>query len=128
MQFLGVVGEGVGGLGNDSGFENTDAAFDASGDLEALPYQSGTLAFTHKWTDTLRSTGTFGYVHVDNSSLQLANSYNETYYGSLNVIYQLFKRLGVGVEGLYGRREVNNGDDSGDVVRIQVGLVYSPFD
>jgi DcaP outer membrane protein len=128
MQFLGVVGEGVGGLGNDSGFENTDAAFDSSGDLEALPYQSGMIAFTHKWTDDLRSTGTFGYVHVDNTSVQLPNSYNETYYGSFNFIYQLYKRLSIGVEGLYGFREVNNGDDSDDVVRIHVGLVYSPFD
>jgi hypothetical protein len=40
----------------------------------------------------------------------------------------LYKRLGIGVEGLYGRREVNNGDDSGDVFRVQLGLVYSPFD
>ena len=128
MQFLGVVGEGVGGLGNDSGFENTDAAFDSSGDLEALPYQSGMIAFTHKWTDELRSTGTFGYVHVDNTSVQLPNSYNETYYGSFNFIYQLYKRLSIGVEGLYGFREVNNGDDSDDVVRIHVGLVYAPFD
>ncbi len=128
MQFLGVVGQGVGGLGNDSGFENTDAAFDSDGDLEALPYQSGMLALTHKWTPDLRSTGTFGYVHVDNTRIQLANSYNETYYGSLNLIYQLYKRLSIGVEGLYGFREVNNRDDSGDVVRIHVGLVYSPFD
>jgi hypothetical protein len=128
MQFLGVVGEGVGGLGNDSGFENSDASFDSSGDLEALPYQSGMLALTHKWTPALRSTGTFGYVHLDNNSIQLPNTYNETYYGSANLIYMLYKRLGIGFEALYGFREVNNGDDSGDVVRLMVGLVYSPFD
>jgi hypothetical protein len=46
----------------------------------------------------------------------------------MNVIYQVYKRLSVGVEGLYGFREVNNGDDSDDVVRIMVGFVYSPFD
>ena len=128
FQFLGVVGEGVGGLGNDSGFENTDAALDSGGDLKALPYQSGMVALTHKWTPRWRSTGTFGYVHVDNTGPQLANFYNETYYGSVNVIYQIYKRLSVGVEGLYGFREVNNGDDSDDVVRIMVGFVYSPFD
>jgi hypothetical protein len=128
MQFLGVIGEGVAGLGNDSGFENTDAAFTGGGDLRALPYQSGMLAFTHKWTADLRSTGTFGYVHVDNTLAQPGLSYNETYYGSLNLIYMLYKRLGIGFEGLYGSREVSNGDDSGDVVRLMVGLVYSPFD
>ena len=128
VQFLGVVGEGVGGLGNDSGFENTDAAIDSSGDLEALPYQSGMVALTHKWTPDLRSTGTFGFVNVDSASGQSPDFYDETYYGSVNLIYQLYKRLSIGVEGLYGRREVNSGADSDDVYRIHLGLVYSPFD
>ena len=128
LQFLGVVGEGVGGLGNDSGFENTDAALDSSGDLEALPYQSGMVALTQKWTPRWRSTGTFGYANVDNTGPQLGVVYDESYYGSLNVIYQIYKRLSVGAEVLYGFREVNSGDDSDDVVRIMVGFVYSPFD
>src|SRR4030095_7944662 len=85
VQFLGVVGQGVGGLGNDSGFENTDAALDHDGDLEALPYYSGMLAATHKWSPRWRSTGTFGYVYVDNTSVQLGNVYHETYYGSANL-------------------------------------------
>ena len=128
VQWLGVVGEGVGGLGNDSGFDNADAAFDSGGDLEALPYQSVMFALTHKWTPRWRSTGTIGFVNLDNTSLQDPLFYNETYYGSVNVIYQLFKRLSIGVEGLYGKREVNNGDDSDDVFRMTVGLVYAPFD
>jgi hypothetical protein len=128
VQFLGVVGEGVGGLGNDSGFENTDAAIDSSGDLEALPYQSGMVALTHRWTSDLRSTGTFGFVNVDSASGQSPDFYDETYYGSVNLIYQLYKRLSIGVEGLYGRREVDSGADSDDVYRIHLGLVYSPFD
>ena len=128
VQFLGVVGEGVAGLGNDSGFENTDAALESDGDLQALAYLSGMLALTHKWTPRWRSTGTFGYVWVDNTGVQPTIAYNESYYGSLNVIYQIYKRLSVGVEGLYGQREVNNGDDTGDVFRIMLGFVYSPFD
>jgi porin-like protein len=128
VQWLGVVGEGVGGLGNDAGFDNTDAAFDNPGNLEALPYQSGMLALTHHWTPRWRSTGTFGYVHIKNADLQLGSAYNETYYSSVNVIYQLFKRLSIGTELLWGKREVSNGDDTNDVFRVMVGLVYSPFD
>jgi hypothetical protein len=128
MQFLGVVGEGVGGLGNDSGFDNTDAAINGAGDLEALTYLSGMLAFTHKWTPRWRSTGTFGYVHVDNTSLQDPSTYHETQYGSVNLVYQLYKRVSVGIEGLYGFREVANGDDSHDVLRLNLGVVYAPFD
>jgi hypothetical protein len=43
-------------------------------------------------------------------------------------MYQVFKRVMVGVEGLYGFREARNGVNTGDVVRVNMGLVYSPFD
>lgn len=128
IQFLGVYGEGVGGLGNDSGFQNADAAFAGNGELVALEYASGMGAFTHHWNDRWRSTATFGYVHVDNTSLQSPTAYRNSRYGSVNVIYQLYKRLSIGLEGLYGFREVRNGDDTKDVVRVNMALVYSPFD
>jgi hypothetical protein len=127
FQFYGVVGEGVAGLGNDAGFENTDAALDNDGDLEALEYVSGMLAFTHRWTPRWRSTATYGYVNVGNAGMQAADAYDYTHYASANVIYNIFKRLSVGGEVLYGLRNVKSGDD-GDVVRFQLGFVYSPFD
>jgi hypothetical protein len=128
MQFLGVLGEGIGGLGNDAGFDNTDGAINSAGDLEALPYVSGMLAFTHKWTPRWRSTGTYGYVHLHNTSVQPGGTYHETHYASVNLMYQLYKRLNVGIEGLYGMREVASGDDSHDVFRLNLGMVYAPFD
>ena len=44
------------------------------------------------------------------------------------IIWQLRKRLSVGLEGLYGIKEARNGVDSGDHWRIQLGMVYSLFD
>lgn len=123
----GVYGQGVGGMGNDTSFLNTDAAFDADGDLQALDYGSILVAYTHRWAPRWRSTGTFGYVRLDNVGGQSQDAYRETLYGSANVVYQLFKRLSIGGEVLYGRREVKD-LNSGDVVRFQLGLVYSPFD
>jgi len=128
MQFWGVYGEGIGGLGNDSGFQNTDAAFDSHGNIVPLEYVSGMGALTHKWTPRWRSTATFGYVKVGNTSMQVPTAYHLTRYGSLNLVYQVFKRVSVGVEGLYGFREAHNGDESKDVVRVNLGVVYSPFD
>jgi hypothetical protein len=127
-QLLGVYGHGVGGLGNDSGFANSDAAFKANGDLEALPYWSVAAGYTHKWNDQFRSTITYGYVHLQNSSGQIGTFYHLTHYASANLIWQLRKRLSVGIEGLYGFKEVNNGNDSGDHWRGQIGMVYSLFD
>jgi len=85
-------------------------------------------AVTHKRNPRWRPTVTFGYVHVDNTSLQSPTAYRNSRYGSANVVYQIYKRLSIGVEGLYGFREVSNGDDTKDVVRMNVGMVYSPFD
>lgn len=128
IQALVVYGEGVGGMGNDTSFLNSDAAFNSSGELEALPYWSATAGLTQRWNDTLRSTITYGYVNLDNTDGQAPTFYHTSQYASLNFVYQLRKRLSVGIEGLYGIQEAQNGLDSGDHWRVQIGMVYSLFD
>jgi hypothetical protein len=128
LQLLGVYGEGVGGMGNDTSFLNSDAAFDAGGDLEALPYWSVTAGFTHRWNESWRSTITYGYVNLDNASGQDPTFYHTSHYASANLIWQLRRRLSVGLEGLYGIKEARNGVDSDDHWRVQIGMVYSLFD
>lgn len=128
LQGLVVYGEGVGGQGNDSGFLNSDAAFTADGDLEAMPYWSAMIGFTHRWNDKFRSTLTYGYVDLDNTDGQAPTFYHTSHYASANLIWQLRKRLSVGIEGLYGIQEARNGVDSGDHFRLQLGMVYSLFD
>jgi hypothetical protein len=121
-----TYGEGIFRYINDD-FINNDAAFNSSGDLKAIPCFGGMVGYTHHWSDKFRSTGTFGYVHVDNTTPQGPDAYRKTYYGSLNVVWQARKKLSVGLEGLYGRKDVQSGE-FGDVWRVQLGLVYSLFD
>jgi hypothetical protein len=121
-----TYGEGIFRYLNDD-FVNNDAAFDSSGDLKAIPCFAAMAGYTHRWTDALRSTATFGYVNLDNESTQGAFAYHKTYYGSMNLVWQLRKRLSVGLEGLYGKKEAQSGD-TGDVFRVQIGMVYSLFD
>ena len=128
LQLLGVYGEGVGGQGNDAGFLNSDAAFDANGDLEALPYWSAMIGLTHRWNDQFRSTVTYGYVELDPTAGQSPTFYESSQYASANIVWQLRKRLSIGLEGLWGFKEVRNGTDSGDHWRVQLGMVYSLFD
>jgi hypothetical protein len=128
LQMLGVYGEGVGGMGNDTSFLNSDAAFKSNGDLEALPYWSATAGFTHRWSEQFRSTITYGYVNLDNASGQVPTFYHTSHYASANLVWQIRKRLSVGLEGLYGLKTAQNGVDSGDHWRVQLGLVYSIFD
>jgi hypothetical protein len=59
--------------------------------------------------------------------VQSGSAYHETHYASGNLIWQLRKRLSVGLEGLYGVRNTKD-DDDGDVFRVQMGLLYSIFD
>ena len=82
----------------------------------------------HHWTPRWRSTATHGYVNLENVGLlQDDDAYHASHYASLNLMYQVYKRLSIGVEGLYGWKEVNDGRDT-DLFRFQLGLAYSLFD
>ena len=110
----------------DGGFNGGDAAYNNAGQLEAMTYLAPMVGYTHQWCDKFRSTASFGYVNLSNPPDETAAAYHETYYGSLNVVWQIRKRLSIGLEGLYGYKDQKNGLN-GDVWRIQTGLVYSLF-
>jgi len=106
--------------------QHTDAAFDSHGNLVALPYMGAFAGYTHKWADAWRSTASYGFVNIDPQASQGPDAYRRTHYASVNLVWQLRKRLSVGVEVLYGRKETQS-NAKGDVVRTQVGMVYSIF-
>jgi hypothetical protein len=128
VQLQWMYGNGIGSLGNDTGWLESDAAYRSDGVLEALPYWSGMVGLTHRWSPNWRSTFTYGYVDLHNSSGQLGTFYHCSHYASANLVLQLHKHLSIGMEGLYGTAGAKNGDTSGDVFRLQLGLVYSLFD
>jgi hypothetical protein len=127
VQWWFVYGWGIGGLGNDTSFVDSDAAFNDGGNLRPLEYVSTMIAVTHRWTPKWRTTVTHGFVDLANTDQQAGDAYKETHYASVNLVYQLFKRLSIGLEGLYGHSEVNDGRDN-DLFRIQLGLRLSLFD
>ena len=128
LQLLGVYGEGVGGMGNDTSFLNSDAAFTNTGKLEALPYWSMHVGLTQKWSKMVRTTFTYGYVNLDNTNGQAGTFYHASTYASANVVWQLRPKLSLGLEGLYGFLTAKNDQTSGDHYRFQLGMVYSLFD
>ncbi len=126
-----TYGEGYFHFSNDkftyAGFNGGDAAYDASGKLQALPYFSAMAGYTHHWSEKFRSTATFGYISLDNEPSQGPLAYHQTYYTSANLVYQIRHRVSVGLEGLYGKKEVQSGD-TGDVFRVQLGITFALFD
>ena len=99
-----TYGEGLFRYFNDD-FVNNDAAFNKAGELTAIPAFGGMIGFTHKWNDTFRSTASYGYVELDNQFSQGPHAYHLTHYASLNLVWQVRKRLSIGFEGLYGHKE-----------------------
>ena len=125
LQFQGTLGQGIARYNNDDCFNN-DAAYNASGTLKALPFLAIMAGYTHGWTENLRSTGSYGFVNINNQASQGPNAYHQTHYASLNIMWQPFKLLTMGMEGLYGRKKVQSGATGADW-RIQFGVVYSLF-
>lgn len=125
-----TFGRGIFHFANDNftytGFAGGDAAYTTGGDLRTLQYVAPMVGYTHRWSDEWRSTASFGYVNLQNEGSQAAAAYNQTYYGSLNAVWQLRKHMSIGFEGLYGYKK-ENGGANGDVWRFQTGLVYSLF-
>ena len=121
-----TYGQGLFRYFNDD-FQNNDAAFNSSGELRPIPAFGAMIGYTHKWSDQFRSTASYGYVHLDNEFSQGPHAYHVTHYGSLNLVWQMRKRLSIGLETLYGHKEEKDGAD-GDAFRIQIGVVYSLFD
>ncbi|NQY33064.1 MAG: hypothetical protein HRT56_07830 [Coraliomargarita sp.] len=127
VQFLGVYGEGVGGMGNDTSFLDSDGAFDSSGNFEALPYWSVMFGWTHDWSESFRSTLTYGHVELDPTDAQDPTFFESSDYASGNLIWQIGPRWGVGTELLYGKLDAQNGQSSDDLFRLQFGMFYSIF-
>ena len=121
-----TYGQGLFRYFNDD-FVNNDAAFNKSGELKAIPAFGAMIGYTHKWNDVWRSTVSYGYVELDNQFSQSGTAYHFTHYATANLVWQIRKRLSIGLEGLYGKKEERDGAD-GDAFRIQVGVVYSIFD
>jgi hypothetical protein len=125
LQLQATYGHGLFRYSNDD-FEPADAAFDADGDLVALPYLGLMVGYTHRWNESFRSTASYGFVDIDNEHSQPGSAYHQTHYASVNLMWQLRQRLSVGIEQLYGSKETRDGND-GDVFRTQLGVVYSIF-
>jgi hypothetical protein len=125
--FLGQLtyGEGIARYGNDT-FSPLDAAFDEDGNLRALPYLGAFLGYTHWWTEKWRTTATYGYVELQNELSMGPEAYHRTNYASLNAVYQFRKKMTLGAELLWGKKQQQD-LLSGDVWRLQFGIAYKLF-
>jgi hypothetical protein len=103
----------------------TEAVFNtASSNLDLIGIWSVGAGLQHFWTDKFRSNLVLGHVSADNPDSAPDDALKGTTYTAANLIWNPFKKLTLGVECLWGRRE-NFDEAAGDSIRI---LFSSRFD
>ena len=115
-----AYGHGIARYVGDTAGLNLDAAPRSLADLSlrALPLLATTGSYQHYWVPGVRSSATFGFVKVDNTAFQPANTYHKGTYSSANLIWNVVGSLDLGVEGIYGWVE-NKGGVHANAPRFQ---------
>ena len=119
----GTYGEGIAHYIRDSSGANEDAALDSHGNLRALPVWGVVVGYTHAWADKWKSTVSYGYAHVDTEASNGQFTFDHSNYVSGNLIYQWSPSFRLGLEYLYGTKEVRNGA-SHDGQRLNLVVKY----
>ncbi len=102
-----------------------DGAIDAAGDTELTGVSGGYLAYQHWWTAALRSNVTAGFAHADQpENIIPAGTTQEITTASVNLLWSPMLNLTLGVEWIYGHRQLVNNHD-GELNRLQFSTVYT---
>ena len=125
VKFATAAGIGIGRYITDLGtLGGQDAVYDpVTNTLHALPVYSTYGGYEHWWTETLRSTATFGLVFVNNLDIQAADALRMTARSSVNIAWSPVKRADLIAEFLFGRRENKDGED-GRAGQVQLGWIF----
>ncbi len=109
-----------------------DAEYNSTtNEIETFDQYGGFLAYRHFWMDNLRSSLVYSYGGADNDEsvlgTKLYNNTNKEFQSvHVNLIWSPVPQVDLGIEYLYGYREVESGLD-GDLNRIQFGATYNFF-
>jgi hypothetical protein len=91
---------------------------------DVLPLTGVTIYYDHYWNDQWSSSIGYSQTHVDNTNFQASDAFRTGEYASVNLLYSPDKRLMIGGEFLWGRRQDHNGA-SGEDNRLQFSVKYS---
>jgi hypothetical protein len=118
-----TYGKGISRYLNDLGGRGYDAVLDADGKLHPLEAYGGYLGYTLHWSDRWRSNLVGSIVVLGRDDLLPDTAFRSSQYAAANLILQASPNFTAGLEGLYGRHELQNGQDA-DVVRFQLSIKY----
>ena len=100
----------------------------AENTIDTINEWGGFVAYRHIWMEGLRSSAVYSYGSADNDAIfannTLVNKDIQTVH--FNLIWSPVPKIDLGLEYIYGKREVESGDD-GSLNRIQFGAQYNFF-
>ena len=113
--------QGGDGIGRYMLAPGLGAFLDADGNLDTVTQYGAVVGYIHHWNDYLRSQVAWGHVEVDDDDVPetVASTLDTVHF---NLQWAPVPRVSLGIEGIYGRAEVDNntfGDDTNDQWRIQ---------
>ena len=116
-------GKGAAHYVNDISGLGLDAAFRPDGTLRPVGHAGGFGAFTHKWSSEFRSNLVASILGLRDGGLLPADAFSQSRYGAINLIWSPVPSFSVGIEGLYGRLELQDGR-ARNASRIQASIKY----
>lgn len=115
---------GGNGIGRYWGGIVTDGFVDAAGRLDLPQQVGGFVSYRHFWTPQLRSTAALGALRVSNPGFAATTQTRRMQSAHLNLIWSPVPNTNVGIEYIYGRREVESGS-TGRLSRLQASVQTS---
>ena len=127
---LGAYFQDTAGLGLDAA--PTSAT---NRDLKVIPAFGAWAAYQHWWTKTLRSSATYGFVHLDTDFNVYPNTldqgtYKQAHYASANLVWSPWPPFDVGFEYMFGHRTITDntavyGSTTGQNHRLQFTMRWN---
>jgi hypothetical protein len=121
-----AYGHGIARYVGDTAGAGLDAAPESQTDLslQALPLTAAYGSYQHYWTPSMRSSATVGHVKVQNTDFQPPDTYHNSTYSGINLIWNPVGSLDVGAEFVYGWVEDKSGA-SADAPRFRITARYN---
>lgn len=96
---------------------NSNATLTQDGELKTIDAITTVLGYNRKWTDKFSNTVQIAYQAIGSSEYRAPESMKAGVMTHVNALYQVTKRLVLGIEYMYGQRR-NKNNDYGDAQRF----------
>jgi len=121
IRFFLNYGNPLGRYGTNTFF--ADAAVDSTGNMHLITAYSGMLAYQHWWSDAWHSNVVYGIARANQPGFAAtANQQTQSFHA--NLLWTPVKETMIGVEYIYGNRELANGQN-GELHRVQFSTQFS---